>query len=65
MLKKTALMRLIVDELVRRNDVSYDAAIDKLYRSQLLKDLQNPNNNTLITWSASDLVDEMELATRS
>jgi hypothetical protein len=57
--RKTALMRLIVDEIVRRNNVSYDEAIDVLYHSQLLKDLQDPTANTLITWSASDLVDEM------
>ena len=53
-------MRLIVDEIVRRNLVSYDEAIDTLYRSDLILDLQNPTENTLITWSASDLVDELE-----
>ena len=60
MVRKTALMRLIVDEIVRRNLVSYDEAIDTLYRSDLILDLQNPTENTLITWSASDLVDELE-----
>jgi hypothetical protein len=60
MVKKTALMRMVVDEMVRRDNCSYDDAVDRLYRSQLLKDLQNPASNTLITWSASDLVDEMD-----
>jgi hypothetical protein len=60
MLKKTALMRMIVDEMVRRDNCGYEEAIDRLYRSQLLKDLQDPASNTLITWSASDLVDEMD-----
>ncbi|GHT78454.1 hypothetical protein FACS1894104_1670 [Actinomycetota bacterium] len=62
MVKKTALMRMVVDEIVRRNNVSYDLAIDQLYRSKLLEDLQDPSSNTLITWSASDLVDEMNIS---
>jgi hypothetical protein len=64
MVRKTALMRLIVDEIVRRNLVSYDEAIDTLYRSDLIRDLQNPTENTLITWSASDLVDELERSSK-
>jgi predicted Zn-dependent protease len=55
----TPLMRLLVSDFVARYHVSYDDALDAIYRSETFKNLID-KNTTLATWAPQDLLDLYE-----
>jgi hypothetical protein len=56
----TPLLDMLVDDFVKRYNIGYDEAIDRLYRSELFRRMQDPSRNTYRTWAPEDLLDEYE-----
>jgi hypothetical protein len=55
----TPLVRLLVNDFVQRYHVSYDEALDRIYRSETFKKLLD-ENTTLRTWAPQDILDLYE-----
>jgi hypothetical protein len=56
---QTPLIQMLVNDFVARYDVDYDEALNRLYRSDLLKKLGD-DKTTLSTWAPQDLLDLYE-----
>ncbi|MDR1013370.1 MAG: hypothetical protein LBL86_00050 [Coriobacteriales bacterium] len=56
MRRLTPLIRLLAHDFVNRHHMSYDEALDSIYRSELLKMIQDPDT-TFSTWAPLDLLD--------
>ena len=54
------LIRLLADDYTKRYHVDYDTALDRIYRSEMFKKIQD-EKTTFSTWAPQDLLDYLEL----
>jgi len=59
MRRLTPLIRLFVNDYVNRYHVDYDTALDRVYRSETFRKIQD-ENTTFSTWAPQDLLDYLE-----
>jgi hypothetical protein len=55
----TPLVRMLAHDYVSRYHVDYEEALDRIYRSEILKKVLDPNT-TFATWAPRDLLDLYE-----
>jgi len=63
MRRLTPLIRLLLNDYIKRYNVSYDEALDAIYQSEILKKILD-ERTTFSTWAPQDLLDYYERTER-